>query len=63
MADEIQNLSHSSMMAKVVLCPKIKAPTTIVTTPHPVKSNLQGTEFDKSLVGDSSCRLNPHVNG
>ena len=36
-----QNLLQSSMIAIVVLCPKMKAPTTMVMTPHTVKITLK----------------------
>lgn len=37
---EIQKLWKSSMTARVVACPKIKAPTTMVMTPQTVKIPL-----------------------
>lgn len=41
------------MTAMVVLCPKMKAPTTIVMTPQTVKSNLKrrksGTSREKPV--------------
>lgn len=36
----VQKLWKSSMTARVVLCPKMKAPTTMVMTPHIVKIPL-----------------------
>lgn len=44
---EFQNLFKSSMIAMVVLCPKMKAPTTMVMIPQTVKIILQMRKAEK----------------
>lgn len=46
---EFQNLCRSSMIAMVVLCPKMKAPTTTVMIPQTVKITLQMREAGDQL--------------
>lgn len=43
---QFQNLFKSSMIAMVVLCPKMKAPTTMVMIPQTVKITLQMKEVE-----------------
>lgn len=52
---EIQKLWRSSITARVVLCPKMKAPTKMVMTPQTVKVPLQGIQTPANLQSNSQA--------